>query len=182
MESGSLCVEGKHRMTSGPSWVDPGINPSISFRVIDYDQHQESLLHKHFDRRSSSTAAPRHSSVTPFTMALTTTTRRLLLRCSAGRIPATTTPLRPLTAFSQLHTTSTKPATPLPITAHGPPPQAPIAHPNPLTEWRTRHKLAEENVKSRKRFWKNAQVVTTNSVFSVSPRCRHCQVIAMAGG
>ncbi|TGZ84461.1 hypothetical protein EX30DRAFT_567 [Ascodesmis nigricans] len=99
-----------------------------------------------------------------------TLSRRIL------RLPTVTTCRIPPPGYSTiptriraLHTTSTKPATPLPITAHGPPPPTPVQPASPLEEWRARHGLARENVKTRKRFWRDAFVVEVKSEFPSRP-------------
>jgi len=93
-----------------------------------------------------------------------TPTRQLLPRIStltsiSPRRTSTQLQLRRLTPLNRnFQTHPSKPDTPLPITAHGPPPQAPLPALSQISEYRAKQKA---NVLRAKKFWKEVHVVET---------------------
>ncbi|KAF8538348.1 hypothetical protein BDD12DRAFT_885284 [Trichophaea hybrida] len=100
-----------------------------------------------------------------------TPTRQFLPRLSA----LTSIPYRPPTQLPQLRrltplnrnfqTHPSKPATPLPITAHGPPPQAPLPALSQISEYRAKQKA--DSLRSKK-FWKEVHVIETPSGLTIN--------------
>ena len=67
-----------------------------------------------------------------------------------------------------LHSSPTLAATPLPITAHGPPPKPPLPSLSDISAFRNRQKAATLGNKATRKFWKDVHVVP------VSSACLHC--------